>query len=153
MALKLKLEDYWEVNPKSSYKPKSGILSTLKSMFSNNRRGSSNSAYQIAGTAPYSEKKVLFILQDFLQLNTNVSVQSAAKSIFDILPSDAPDSTEVGAFAGVCLAISGQIPYHHPAHVKLALLVETMCRYDKLTNKPHPTVRARFIYLSGFQCR
>lgn len=138
MALELKLEDYWEVNPKAWPKPKPGLFSTWRSMF--NSSGSNSSAYKIAGTAPYSEKKVLFILQDFLQLNSDVSVQSAAKSLFNLLPSDAPDSTEIGAFAGVCLAISGQIPYPHSAHVKLARLVETMCRYNKLTNKPDPTV-------------
>ena len=148
--LDLKLKHYFEVKPDFTPEPNQGILSLWKSILGGNDGSNDSCSNETAGREPYSDKKVLSILQDFLQPNTTMTMQSAVNSILDILPIDELESTEVFAFAGVCLEVSGQIPYHHLAHIKLARLVEKMCQYIQLNNGPSSTVCINFVLSSAY---
>lgn len=75
--------------------------------------------------------KIFMILKEFLQPNTDLSLESVARDILAMLPDNAlsPDTL---AFGRLCLELAEQIPYYHPSHVKLARLVERMGRCTKL---------------------
>lgn len=83
-----------------------------------------------AGTTDYCGADIFHILNDFLQPNSQTMLQTAAKAILKLLL-DAPYSNEVWKFGEIVIEIARQIPYHHPAHVKLARLMERVTSSKK----------------------
>jgi hypothetical protein len=132
-SLDLKIDNFQDPGPATA-KPKTP-LSGLKSKLSNQ-----SYAYKYVGTTGYSDTKVFLILQDFLQPDTTTSLESAVHPILDLLPEDASMSNEVGLVGEICLELAEQIPYYHPSQIKLARVVEEMCRSSKLTHPPDETV-------------
>ena len=77
------------------------------------------------------DSEVCSILRRFLQPSRTKSVQQTVKSIIKLLPDDASASNELMSINPVILNLADQIPYHHPSHIKLARVVEEICRWDK----------------------
>lgn len=73
-----------------------------------------------AGGTDYSETRVAAILRDFLQPDTKLSLQEAAKAILVLIPANASGYAEVCSFGEICVELAEQIPYHHPSQLKLA---------------------------------
>lgn len=118
-ALELKLED-WDVH-ETYTKDYSDALGDP----------TQNADYKWAGTTDFRGVDVFKILNEFLQPNSELSLQSAADSILKLLP-EAPHSNEVAEFGRIVIELARQIPYHHPAHVKLAALMEEVTMSTKL---------------------
>ncbi|KAL2850447.1 hypothetical protein BJX68DRAFT_266656 [Aspergillus pseudodeflectus] len=55
---------------------------------------------------------------------------------YTLLPENAPLSNEVWSAGTVIIEIAGQIPYSHPAQLKLATLVEHLSKAEKFIDKP-----------------
>jgi hypothetical protein len=89
----------------------------------------------------YSDLHVLHILNEFLQPNSRKPLQETVDSILALLPENAPLSNEVWSAGTVIIEIAGQIPYSHPAQLKLAILVEQLSKADKFIDKPDEKVR------------
>ena len=75
------------------------------------------------------------ILCDFLQPKTSLTIESAARSILDILPDKDPESTDVWSFGETCIEIAEQIPYYHSSHIKLAALLAHLRVSTKVNSK------------------
>lgn len=112
------------------------MMSTVKS-----KLGGKGSAYKTSSTPTYSDESVFIILRDFLQPNTALSLELVVKSLSDLLPDNASESTEVYSFGAVCLDLAQQIPYHHPSHQKMARLLESMGSSTKVNAKSVINVR------------
>ncbi|KAJ5105411.1 hypothetical protein NUU61_002758 [Penicillium alfredii] len=94
---------------------------------------------QFAGTAEYSDTRLFAILDDFLQSNNNnteTSHDSAVRSILRLVPDGVPLLQEVSNVGQVILEIAEQIPYYHPAHVKLARVLEEPSISPKFMSGP-----------------
>lgn len=118
-ALELKLED-WDVH-ETYTKDYSDALGDP----------AQNADYKWAGTTDFRGVDVFKSLNEFLQPNSDVSLETAAESILKLLP-EAPYSNEVAEFGRIVIELARQIPYHHPAHVKLAALMEEVTMSTKL---------------------
>lgn len=125
-SLELIIDNFQDPDPAKA-KPET-ILSILKS-----KLGNQSTAYKYVGTTGYSDTKVFLILRDFLQPDTTKSLESTIQSILDLLPKNAPMSSEVWCVGQVCLELAEQIPYHHPSQIKLARVVEELSRSAKTT--------------------
>lgn len=106
-VLKLKIEDYED--PSSIAQKQKTFLSSMKSKV----RRQESAAYKTVGTTDYSDTKVFLILQDYLQPDTEMSLDSTVQSILALLPDNASLSNEVNNLGEVCLELAEQIPYHH----------------------------------------
>lgn len=134
-ALKLKIEDFEDRN---SIAPKQkSFLSSVKSRIGRQE----SSPYKTAGTTAYSDTKVFLILQDYLQPDTETTLEYAVQSILALLPDNASLSNEANDLGEVCLELAEQIPYHHPSQIKLARVVEELSLSAKLTDEPDSQVR------------
>ena len=71
------------------------------------------------------------LLQDYLQPDSTMTIESAADSILNILPENDSSSMEVSSFGDACLDVAEQIPYYHPGQLKLADLLEYLGNYMK----------------------
>lgn len=76
--------------------------------------------------------KIFQLLRGFLQPDTNMTLQSTAQSILDLLPEKDPQSTEIWSFGEICIELAEQIPYYHPSQLKLAALLEYLGKSTKL---------------------
>lgn len=76
--------------------------------------------------------KTFALLRDFLQPDSNLRLESVARSIEDFLPENAPLSTEVWDFGESCIEVAEQIPYYHPSQLKLTGLLEYLANSPKL---------------------
>lgn len=92
-----------------------------------------STAYKYVGTTAFSDSRVFLILRSFLQPSKTKSVEETVESILELLPENAPHSNEVACVGSVIMELSGQIPYHHPSQIKLARVMEELCRSDKTT--------------------
>lgn len=81
------------------------------------------------------------ILRDYLQPNSSMTQESAAKAILNLLPKDSPDSTEVRTFGEMCIEIVEQIHYSHPSQIKLAALLEYLGPSKQLSGRVSNFVR------------
>ncbi|KAL1872447.1 hypothetical protein VTK73DRAFT_1525 [Phialemonium thermophilum] len=94
---------------------------------SSRRNTEKNTAYRNAnGVVPEYDRKIFAILSDFLQPYSQMTISSAATAVLDLLPSNAPLSTEVWVTGELVLELAEQIPYNHPSQVKLAKMMEQM---------------------------
>ncbi|KAK2736251.1 hypothetical protein FQN57_000849 [Myotisia sp. PD_48] len=64
------------------------------------------------GTPPFSVKETLYILEDFLQPNSTLSLEGAIDSMVPFLPNSNQRADRYG-FALLCLEFAEQIPYTH----------------------------------------
>ncbi|KAK2768831.1 hypothetical protein FQN54_000691 [Arachnomyces sp. PD_36] len=96
-----------------------------------------STAYNYVGTTAYSNSRVFLILRDFLQPRSSKSLDETVKSILNLLPENAPESDEVWCVGQVILELADQIPYYHPSQVKLARVMEQLCRSKKTTEANH----------------
>ncbi|KAI9860061.1 MAG: hypothetical protein M1813_006409 [Trichoglossum hirsutum] len=124
-SLDLKMEDFASI-PSPKTKTTSSLISALKSKF-----GHKSTPYKTTGTSSSSTDKIFIILRDFLQPDAALSLESTAKSILDLLPEEAPLSTEVWSFGELCFELAEQIPYYHPSQIKFARLLEYLGRSTK----------------------
>lgn len=76
--------------------------------------------------------KTFALLRDFVQPDSIMTLDFTAKSLEDLLPSNAPLSTEVWDFGESCIEVAEQIPYYHPSQLKLAGLLEYLGYSPKL---------------------
>ena len=81
---------------------------------------------------PYS-LKTFAILRDYLEPDTQSSLESTACSILNLLPEKDPNhGIEVRSFSDLCIEIAEQIPYHHPSQLKLVELLAYIGMSEKL---------------------
>jgi len=73
------------------------------------------------------------ILRDFLQLDSQTSLNSASTSILALLPDGEPEGPSVCLLGDLCVQIAKQIPYSHPSQLKLARLIQQMASSPKVT--------------------
>lgn len=85
--------------------------------------------------SPALDKKLATILSEYIQPQSQVSLQDAAKSILACLPSDKAYSDEGFVLAGLVIDIAAQIPYQHPSHAKLVRLLKYLTRSPKLVSR------------------
>lgn len=78
--------------------------------------------------------KTFNLLREYLQPNSTPTKVSTAQSILDLLPQSAPLSNEVWLFGETVLELAEQIPYHHPSHLKLVLLLDHLGTSTKLNS-------------------
>lgn len=128
-SLYLKLEGFTEPEA-SSPSTKSSVMSSLKSKLSHG----TPPAYKASGDSVYSSDKLFVILRDFLQPDSTMPLKSAVDRIADLLPDNAPLSTEVWDLGTVCFEVAEQIPYHHPSMQKLARLLEALGQSTKVNS-------------------
>ncbi|KAI9802791.1 MAG: hypothetical protein M1833_001390 [Piccolia ochrophora] len=76
--------------------------------------------------------KAFYLLRAFLQLDTASTLESTSQSILALLPEKDPNSTDVWCFGETCIEVAEQIPYHHPAQLKLVGLLEYLGESTKL---------------------
>ncbi|KAI9837081.1 MAG: hypothetical protein M1819_000730 [Sarea resinae] len=76
--------------------------------------------------------KTFRLLRDFLQPDTVLTMESTAESILELLPENAPLSTDIWSFGETCIELAEQIPYYHPSQLKLAALFEHLGQSAKL---------------------
>lgn len=88
-----------------------------------------------AGGTDYSAARVAAILRDFLQPDTDLSLQEAAKAILVLIPVNASGYAEVCSFGEICVELAEQIPYHHPSQVKLTQLLHFLSASPKFMYK------------------
>lgn len=82
-----------------------------------------------------AELKFANLLRDYVQPGDKRSVEDIANEILAILPANGQHSTEMSAFAQLCVEIAVQIPYHHPSQMKLAYLLQYLARSPKFVSK------------------
>ncbi|KAH8898656.1 hypothetical protein GQ53DRAFT_836754 [Thozetella sp. PMI_491] len=104
----------------------------IKSVFSSNKPLRRN---VFVGGTDYSEAGVATILRDFLQPNTKLSPQDAAKSLLTLIPANAPGNAEVCSFGEICVELAEQIPYHHPSQLKFTQLLHVLAMSPKFMYK------------------
>lgn len=92
-----------------------------------------STAYKYVRTTEFSESRVFLILRSFLQPSKTKSVEETVELILELFPENAPDSNEVACVGSVIMELADQIPYHHLSHIKLARVMEELCRSDKTT--------------------
>jgi hypothetical protein len=95
--------------------------------------------YRYAGTTDFRGTVVFQILNDFLQPDTETSLETTVESILKIVP-DAPLSDEVAMVGDIVLELAEQIPYHHPAQMKLARVMEGLMTSPKFMSGPYSSV-------------
>lgn len=93
-----------------------------------------NAQYKWAGTTDFCVVDVFKILNDSLPRKSEISLESAAESILKLLP-EAPNSNEVAEFGMIVIELARQVLYRHPAHVKLAALMEEVTISTKLMKR------------------
>lgn len=81
--------------------------------------------------------KIFRILEDFLQPDSEKSLEFFLQSILALVPESASGSTEVNDVDEVFLGLAEQISYQRPSKFKLARLVEQISRSAKLTDRPN----------------
>lgn len=124
MALNLTFEEFQD--PKIEAAEFNASTTPLKT------DGSESTAYKYVGTTPFSNSKVFLLLRSYVQPKNTHSLETTVESILELLPENSPESSEVWCVGTVFLEIAEQIPYHHPGHVKLARVLEVLCRSDKI---------------------
>lgn len=124
-SLDFKLEDAGA----HSFEKKPSVMSTLKSKLG----PGTYEPYKLAGKSGFAFNKVFPVLRDFLQPDTTLSLESAAQSILENLPENAPMSNQVYTFCTLCFELAEQIPYNHPSQVKFARLLEYMGQSTRVT--------------------
>jgi hypothetical protein len=95
--------------------------------------------YRYAGTTDFRGTTVFQILKDFLQPDTETSLETTVESILKIVP-DAPLSDEVAMVGDIVLELAEQIPYRHPSQVKLARVMEGLTTSPKFMSGPYSSV-------------
>ncbi|KAK2759837.1 hypothetical protein FQN54_002571 [Arachnomyces sp. PD_36] len=105
------------------------IMANIKSKFSRGPKPSE--------AAGYSDDCAFVILRDFLQPKSTLSLESVVSALVDLLPEDAPESSAVYSFGALCLDMGERIPYHHPSHQKMALLLEKLGVFTKVNSKTY----------------
>lgn len=79
--------------------------------------------------------KLATTLNEFLQPQSEVSIQEAAQSVLTHLPADKPYSDEGFSFADLIVEVAVQIPYHHPSHARLVRLLKYLTRSPKVVSR------------------
>ncbi|KAK1762555.1 hypothetical protein QBC33DRAFT_461266, partial [Phialemonium atrogriseum] len=87
------------------------------------------------GRTEFTQHKVAAILKDFLQPDSKTSLESAAKSLLVLIPTNASEHAEVCSFGEICVELAEQIPYHHPSQLKLVQLLHYLSRSPKFMYK------------------
>ncbi|KAF7594723.1 hypothetical protein BBP40_008430 [Aspergillus hancockii] len=123
-TLQLQLED-WDVHDQSTQDVVDELAETDR-----------KAEYRYARTTDFRGTKVFRILDDFLQPDTETSLEVAVKAILEFIP-DAPLSDEVALVGDIVLELAQQIPYHHPSQVKLARVMEGLTTSPKFISGPH----------------
>lgn len=79
------------------------------------------------------------MLRDFLQLNSTISSRVAVDRVIAAFPYKYSDLRQLNS---VCFEVAEQIPYHHPAHLKLVRLIWLVGQIGMHFefNKPRPKV-------------
>ena len=72
------------------------------------------------------------LLQDFLQPDTTLTMETTAQSVLTILGEQVPHSDEVWSFGEMCIEVAEQIPYYHPSQLKLVDLLEHLGSFMRL---------------------
>lgn len=104
------------------------------------------------GRTEFTQHKVAAILRDFLQPDSKTSLESAAKSLLLLIPTNASEHAEVCSFGEICVELAEQIPYHHPSQLKLVQLLHYLSRSPKFMYKYErpvsisPPTQRLFIY-------
>jgi hypothetical protein len=88
------------------------------------------------------EAKLATILQDYLQPDYRGSLELVADSVLGLLPSKTSYTTEMFAFAELCVEITEQIPYYHPSQMKLVRLLVYFARSPKFVS--HANIQVGF---------
>jgi hypothetical protein len=85
--------------------------------------------------ATLTVRRALPILDKFLQPETTLSLENAANSILDLIASSekAGRTREAINFASLCYEVARNIPWNHPALLRLAWLVERLGWSDKFS--------------------
>ena len=85
-------------------------------------------------------------LRDYLQPDSSITLLSTSKAVLTVLPSNDPLSEQQRTFSLLCILLAEQIPWHHPAQLKLAELLRHMGRLTPFLS----TVPAQFSHLCYF---
>ncbi|KAK3936451.1 hypothetical protein QBC46DRAFT_345594 [Diplogelasinospora grovesii] len=99
------------------------LLGKIKSFVSLDRTPPHTYRVAITGTTDYSTDQIADILGEFLQPDSKTSLEAVTRAIMVLMPEEyfKPESID---FSAVVCVIAGQIPYSHPAHHKLARLLQ-----------------------------
>ena len=89
---------------------------------------------------PYS-LKTFAILRDYLEPDTQLTLESTAGSILNLLPEKDPHhGIEVRSFSDLFIEMAEQIPYHHPSQLKLVELLAYIGMSEKLGTMSHSMI-------------
>lgn len=82
-----------------------------------------------------ADRKVAHHLRDFLQPSSQAAtVEATSSSILDLLPKDDPQGDAVSKLSSECIELARQIPYSHPAQLKLVRAILKMSPSSKVTD-------------------
>lgn len=84
-----------------------------------------------APATKYTKDKAFTILRNYLQLDTSQSEDQAAQNILVMIP-DETSSGQIWEFGEMCFELAEQIPYNHPAQIRLTRLLERMGTSTKI---------------------
>lgn len=132
----------YRINGASKGKAK-GICARVRSTFTSKSAFTSDRPLPrsiFAGGTDYSEARVAAILRDFLQPDTKLSLQEAARSLLVLIPANASEHAEVCSFGEICVELAEQLPYHHPSQLKFVQLLHYLSMSPKFMYKYPLTV-------------
>ena len=90
--------------------------------------------------SPYS-LKTFAILRDYLEPDTQSTLESTASSILNLMPEKDPhQGIEGRSFSDLCIEMAEQIPYHHPSQLKLVELLAYIGMSEKLGSMFHSMI-------------
>lgn len=89
------------------------------------------------------DQRAFRILLDFLQPDSTMSLSMAYASLLQILP-DPAEGTAIRRLADECIDLARQIPYSHPAQMKLIRALQYMSASPKVITAPYDLPLARF---------
>ncbi|KAM0800256.1 hypothetical protein BDR22DRAFT_852342 [Usnea florida] len=81
------------------------------------------------------------ILRDYLEPETQLSIESTASSILNLMPEkDSHLGVEGRSFSDLCIEMAEQIPYHHPSQLKLVEFLAYIGMSEKLGRMSHSMI-------------
>ena len=78
------------------------------------------------------DRRAFGILRDYLQPNSETSLDAASTSILNILPEEDPKELSILSLSELCVEIAEKIPYSHPSQLKLVRLLQQVAQSPKV---------------------
>lgn len=91
--------------------------------------------------------KTFYLLRDFLQPDTNLTLDITTQSILDSLSKQDAKSQETSLFGDLCVQLAERIPYHHASLMKMVALLERLAEPTKFTTA---NAMGEYLKFSGF---